>query len=373
MHKEVIMMKRDFVRLGVAGLCRGGYVTETVIGEKTVRLRAICDINPERLEKARKTFAEDLKVENLLCFTDFDEFLKSDIDAVYIATDAIYHVPLVEKAMAAGKHVLSEIPPVNSLEEAKRLRKIVKAHPELKYMAGENCCWWAFVESWKKLFEEGKLGDVVYAEAEYLHSVDFNKIEKPADGHWRNFNPAIKYLTHDLGPLLYIMNDRCKSVSCMVPDVSYNPYKTISAQNGVAIFKTEKGAVLRILICFGAYVGLDHNYAIIGTRGTVETDKTKKLEEAHYFARLSDEQGSIDEKIDIPITVKYPGEESHPRDGHGGADKKMLMAFIDCIINDKEPPIDVDLGIRMAIPGIIADISSQNGGAVTDIPDPEDF
>lgn len=366
-------MKKDVVKLGVVGLGRGGYVTETVIGEKKVQLRAICDINPEKLEAARKIFEDDLKVSELLCFTDFDEFLKSDIDAVYIATDAIYHVPFVEKAMEAGKHVLSEIPPVNSVEEAKRLRAIVKAHPELKYMAGENCCWWAFIESWKKMFDEGKLGDVVYAEAEYLHSEDFNKFVKPADGHWRTFNPAIKYLTHDLGPLLYIMNDRCVSVSCMVSDVSYNPYKTLSAQNGVALFKTAKGAIIRVLVCFGAYVGLDHNYEIIGTRGTVETDKTKPLSDAHYFARLSDIPGTIEEKIDVPVTLKYPGEISHPRDGHGGADKKMLMAFIDCIVNDTVPPIDVDLGIRMALPGIIADLSSQSGGTLMEIPDPEDF
>ena len=64
-------MKKDVVKLGVVGLGRGGYVTETVIGEKKVQLRAICDINPEKLEAARKIFEDDLKVSELLCFTDF--------------------------------------------------------------------------------------------------------------------------------------------------------------------------------------------------------------------------------------------------------------------------------------------------------------
>ena len=368
-------MKKDIVKLGVVGLGRGAYVAKTIIGEEKVQLRAICDKNPEKLKEAEKTFRDEMKVSDLLSFSDFDEFLKSDIDAVYIATDAICHVPFVERAMAAGKHVLSEIPPVNSVEEAKKLRATVKAHPELKYMAGENCCWWAFIDSWKKMYEAGKLGEAIYAEAEYLHSTDYLKFEedKPADGHWRTFNPAIKYLTHDLGPLLYILNDKCVSVSCMVPEVSYNPYKTISAQNGVAIFKTAKGAVIRILICFGAYVGFDHNFEIIGTRGTVETDKTKPLEDAHYFARFSDIPGTLEAKIDVPVTLQYPEEASVGAEGHGGADKKMVLSFVDCILNDTEPPVDVDLGIRMAIPGIIADISAQNSGAVMEIPDPEDF
>ena len=368
-------MKKDFIKLGVVGLGRGAYVVKTIIGEKKVQLRAICDKNPEKLKEAEKTFRDEMKVSDLLSFSDFDEFLKSDIDAVYIATDAICHVPFVKKAMAAGKHVLSEIPPVNSVEEAKELRATVKAHPELKYMAGENCCWWAFIDSWKKIYENGKLGEAIYAEAEYIHSKDFKEFEgmTPDKNHWRSFNPAIKYLTHDLGPLLYILNDRCVSVSCMTPTIAYSPFKDPELQNGVAIFKTAKGAVIRILTCFGAYVGFDHNFEIIGTRGTVETDKTKPLEEAHYFARFSDIPGTLEAKIDVPVTLQYPEEKSVGSEGHGGADKKMVLAFADCILNDTEPLIDVDLGIRMAIPGIIADISSKNGGALMKIPDPEDF
>jgi len=368
-------MKKDFIKLGVVGLGRGAYVVKTIIGEEKVQLRAICDKNPEKLKEAEKTFRDEMKVSDLLSFSDFDEFLKSDIDAVYVATDAIYHVTFVEKAMEAGKHVISEIPPVNSVEEAKKLRALVKSHPELKYMAGENCCWWAFIDSWKKMYESGKLGEVVYAEAEYIHSKDFKEFEGMTmdKNHWRSFNPAIKYLTHDLGPLLYIMNDRCVSVSCMTPDILYNPHKSPESQNGVAIFKTAKGAVIRILICFGAYAGFDHNFGIIGTRGTVETDKTKPLEKAHYFARFSDIPGTLEEKIDVPVALQYPEETSVGAEGHGGADKKMMMAFVDCILNDTEPPIDVDLGIRMAIPGIIADISSKSGGTAMEIPDPEDF
>lgn len=52
------------------------------------------------------------------------------------------------------------------------------------------------------------------------------------------------------------------------------------------IFRTAKGAVIRILIGLGMYAGFDHNFALYGTRGTILTDKTKPLEEAHSFAKL---------------------------------------------------------------------------------------
>lgn len=361
-------MKNKVVKLGVVGLGRGRGVVSEIVGEKNVKLTAICDHNPEKLASAIEHFKK-MNVEDLQCYDNFDDLIKSDIDAIFIATDAIYHVPYVIKAMDAGKHVISEIPAVNSLEEARMLKAAVKAHPELKYMCAENCCYWAFIQAWKQMYDDGKLGQAVYAESEYLHAKDFKEFKAedyPAE-HWRSYNPAIKYITHNLGPLLYIMNDKCVSVSCFEPDIRYCPYK-YGPENGVAIFKTAKGAVIRILISFGAYVGFDHNFAIMGTKGTLETDKVKPLEEAHSFARLSEIPGSINEKIEIPVTLKFPGEAAG---GHGGADKKMMLAFIDCIINDTEPPVDVDMGIRMSLPGIYAHESAVNGGTAIEIPDIE--
>lgn len=357
-------MSEKIVKLGVVGLGRGGIV-DNVFGEKNVKVTAICDHNPEKLNATKERFEK--RIGPVEAYDNFEDILKSDIDAILIATEAIYHVPYVIKALDAGKHVISEIPTVNSIEEAKQLKAAVKAHPELKYMAAENCCYWAFIQAWKKMYEEGKFGEAIYAESEYIHGCDIR--EKTAEdydpNHWRYFNPGIKYLTHNLGPLLYIMNDRCVSVSCMEPEVVYNPYRPVG-KNGVAIFKTEKGAVIRILICFDAFVGFDHNFALIGTRGTIETDKTKPLEDAHSFARFADIPGTLEQKVDIPVTLKFPGE---PNGGHGGADKKMLMDFVKCIIEDTEPPIDVDLGIKMSLPGIIAHESAMQGGTALEIPE----
>jgi predicted dehydrogenase len=133
-------------------------------------------------------------------------------------------------------------------------------------MAGENCFYWDFIEAWKKMYEDGKFGDVLYAESEYLHATHPDEI-KPFENenHWRCYNHAITYLTHNLGPLLYILGDRCVSVSCMVPTSGhYNPYRDQN-DNAVAIFRTAKGAVIRILIGFGMYVDYDHNFALYGT------------------------------------------------------------------------------------------------------------
>ncbi len=358
-------MKLDAVRLGVVGLGRGASVAEEAIGLDKYEICAICDNDPEKVEKTKKLY-ESKGCKNFKCFENYDEMLKSDINTVFIATYAIDHVNFAIKAMEAGKNVISEIPAVNSIEEAKTLRKAVKAHPEVKYICAENCFYWAFIQAYKGMYDAGKFGDIVYAESEYIHTYDFRtaKQEDFPKEHWRSYNPAIKYITHNLGPLLHIMNDRVVSVSCMHPEPAYTPYRP--PKNDVAIFKTAKGAVIKILICFDAFIGSTHNFELIGTKGSIMTDKSKPTEDAHSFGFFSDIPGRPHYATELPLKTFFPGESYG---NHGGADAKMMKDFIRCLLEDTEPPIDVDMAIRITIPGIIASESAKKGGEVMSIPD----
>ena len=362
-------MENKVIKLGVVGLKRGAYVAWTVIGDSNVVIRAIADSDPATLKACKEDYEKN-GVKDLLCFDNIEDLLKSDIDAVYIATDKPLHTKHTLMALEAGKHVLSEIPSIETIEEAKILRDAVKAHPELKYMAGENCFYWAFIEAWKKMYEDGKFGEILYAESEYLHAPHPDEI-KPyePENHWRRYNPAITYLTHNLGPLLYILDDYCVSVSCMVPDsAKYNQYRD-NNDNGIAIFKTAKGAVIRIFIGFGMYVGYDHNFAMYGTKGSILTDKTKPLEEATSFAKMYEVPNTFEKFFEIPVKLSNTGDVY----GHGGVDAKMMREFIKCIIDDTEPPIDVDMGIRISLPGIIAAESAKRGGELMKIPQIDDL
>ncbi len=357
-------MESKVIKLGVVGLKRGAYVAWTLIGDKNVVIRAIADRDPEALRLCKEDYEKN-GVKDLLCFNSIEELLESDVDAVFIATDKPLHTKHTVMALEAGKHVLSEIPAIETIEEAKILRDAVRAHPELKYMSGENCFYWEFIQSWKKMREEGKFGDILYAESEYLHSPHPDEL-KPytPENHWRRYSSAITYLTHNLGPLLYIMDDYCVSVSCMTPNsAKYNPHRD-GDENGVAIFRTAKGAVIRILIGFGMYVGYDHNFALYGTKGTILTDKTKPLEEAHSFAKLYEIPNTFERFFEIPVKLSKTDDVY----GHGGVDAKMIRDFIRCIIEDTDPPIDVDMGIRISLPGIIAAESAKRGGELLEIP-----
>ena len=357
-------MEKKVIKLGVVGLKRGGYVAGTVIGDDNVIIRAIADKDPVALKECKEDY-EKKGARDFLVFDNYEDLLKTDIDAVFIGTDKPYHAKHAIMALEAGKHVISEIPAIETLEEAKMLKAAVKAHPELKYFAAENCFYWSFIEAWKKMREDGKFGDIVYAEAEYLHSTHPDKL-KPYEpvNHWRASLNAITYLTHNLGPLLHIMDDYCVSVSCMAPETTYNPYRIGGSENGIAIFKTAKGAVIRIFIGFGTYAGFDHNFAIYGTRGSILTDKTEVLDEAHSFAKFYDIPDTFEKSFEIPVSLSSNGIT----EGHGGADQKMMRDFMKALVNDEKPPIDIDMGIKISLPGIIANESAKRGGELMQIP-----
>lgn len=217
------------------------------------------------------------------------------------------------------------------------------------------------------MHEQGLFGEISYAEAEYLHALDPEEFapDNYPPGHWRTINPAVKYLTHELGPLLYIMNDKCVSVSGMEADTVYNPYFPDIKSTGVALIKTEKGAVIRILVSFGAYTSYDHNFRICGTKGAIETGRLEVVDDAYSYANLQSIPGTFSKKIEIPVNSAYAGES---KEGHGGADHKMVAEFVRCLKTGEKPVLDVDFAINMSLPGVLAHESAVNGGTAIEIP-----
>ncbi len=120
------------VKVGIAGLGRLGKVQakNLCVGVDGAQLVVACSIVPAELDFAR----ENLKVEQT--FTDFDEMLKSDIDAVAIVTTSELHCGQIAKALDAGKHVFCEKSLGVTVEECKMAEAAVERHPEKVFFLG---------------------------------------------------------------------------------------------------------------------------------------------------------------------------------------------------------------------------------------------
>jgi len=55
--------------------------------------------------------------------------------------------------------------------------------------------------------------------------------------------------------------------------------------------------------------------------------------------------------------------------GHGTSEYLMVADFVDAVLNDKTPAIDVYFGLDMTLPGICAHESAENGSVPVEVPD----
>lgn len=345
------------LKVGVVGLGRGMSLLRTLALHKDAQIVAVCDMNEERAEKVKK----ELKLN--AAYADYDEFLRHDMDIVVVATPLPFHVENSIAALESDKHVLCEVPIANSIEECELLAKAVKKSKS-KFMFAENCNYWYFVEKWAEIVANGRLGKPTYAEAEYVH--DCRGIMRYADGTptWRASMPPIYYCTHSLGPILSILDDRCVSAIGMSTGANVAPgLGAIDME--VGLFRTEKGAIIKILCGFSVErKPAFHFYSIYGTGGCLEsirgTDK--------FAAYLKDEESSG--MSELPYGRDYPkAPEFATVGGHGTCEHFMVNAFVESIVQNTESPIDVYTGLDYSLPGLCAHISAQQGGKVVDIPD----
>ncbi len=97
--------------------------------QKGVRFVAVCDVNKNNLEEARKMLADHYGKDECACYSDFRELLaRKDIDAVIIATPDHWHALIAVTAARAGKAIYCEKPLTWSLGEGRAVVEAVKAN-----------------------------------------------------------------------------------------------------------------------------------------------------------------------------------------------------------------------------------------------------
>src|SRR5436309_1194798 len=99
--------------------------------------------------------------------------------------------------------------------------------------------------------------------------------EARAQGHtdarpvWRADQPPIQYLTHDLGPLLEVLDDRVVSVSCRSA-----PWRSkdapLRSDGQIALFQTARGALIKIMVTLNTSRPEEHRYRLFGVDGSCE-------------------------------------------------------------------------------------------------------
>lgn len=202
------------VRIGFVGV--GGMGTHHVrnlLKIDGVDLVAIADVHPTNAERAA-ALVEQAGQPRPTLYTrgerDFERLCaEADVDLVYNATPWKWHVPICIAAMENGKHTATEVPAATTIEDCWRLVETAERTRRHCVMM-ENCCYDRAEMMCLKMVQKGLLGELVHAEAGYLHDLRAVKFSTQGEGLWRRAHSMHRngnlYPTHGLGPVSQCMN-----------------------------------------------------------------------------------------------------------------------------------------------------------------------
>ena len=351
-------------KIGLVGIGRGtayGYLfAESPLTEVT----ALCDVSEKALEQHGRDFA----LSDRQLFTKYEDFLNAGCDIIVIGTPMPFHAGQVVGALDSGAHVLSEVTAASDLEGCVAIWKAVKRHPELKYMMAENCCYMAFARQWRDIALSGRLGDVYYAEADYVHEIR-GLIVDAATGEekWRVSRAPLHYCSHSLGPLLQMMPGdyivRCTGSGNRSTILDREGDGFIDMQ--VGLFQTKRGATIKVLRSSVATRKTPLcAYSVYGTKGMLETGRT-----GYDNTGLRYIEGEDDACVPIEISSSDRNAPEIARTGgHGTSEYFLARDFLDAVENDTVPPVDIVRALDMSVPGLIAHEAAKKGGVWMDIP-----
>jgi predicted dehydrogenase len=354
-------------KVGAVGLHRGGGLLRALATHPDVEIAALCDLNEEVLADVGR----DYGVPDEYLFSRFYEFVNAPLDIIAIATPIEFHAQQSIAAMESGKHVLCEQTAAYTVDDCERLVDAVK-HTGMTYMMAENYCYFHYIRQWKELVDQGKLGEIFYAEGEYIHEI-VHLLMDPATGekHWRYRRAPIWYCGHTLGPLLFLMDDRIvKATGAHAGRHKYPGESIAYLDMEVGLFQTYKGAVLKILRSQTAPRYHDMIfYSLYGTEGFVETGREGGWSGTKGLVFLEGEMPKEDgaQALDCPTSDPNAPPEAL-KGGHGTSEYYMVRDFVDAVANGTRPPIDVIRSVDFTIPGIIAHESAMSGGKWIDVP-----
>ena len=338
------------VKVGIAGygLCRfgGAFFYQN---HPNVEVVAATDLDPGRCAGlARAVGAKKT-------YSSCEEMIQKDkeIEAVYIATDAPTHAKLAVMGLNHGKHVCSAVPAVfgfQAEEEAEELFEAVKKSG-LKYAMNETSTFHADLWDKRTQYQAGALGKIIYSEGEYYHDFGPNGLPgyNPQNGKidvngWRRGLPPMWYPTHSNAYYVSITGGRFTDVSCLGTPGLYKEHKENQWKNPfgteVGMFKTSEGGISRMAVSWDmknahgemgrVYGQKPHNPSINGARPALP-----------------------------------PGVGAG---GHGGSHGQLTNDFIESILLNREPTVNIGDALNMTMAGVIAHKSALKDGEWMKIP-----
>jgi predicted dehydrogenase len=317
--------------IGVIGLGMGRDLLYTNTDPQTAfEVRALCAATPGK--------AERLAAERGVGFatTRYEELCeRPDVDVVAVYSPDHLHYEHCKRALECGKHVLVTKPMVTSAEHAVELTRLSESK-RLKFQVGETCRWYSSFRAAKRFYDDGDLGEIIYAEGHYVHEIkDFFQTTT-----WRLTAPQdfiYGGVCHPLDSLVWFLGD-IDEVHCLASRGGLSPYP--KEENFTLNLRFPSGVIAHVLGLYGIVhppmpmMGL----TIAGTRATAT---------ATFEDFQPSEVRIVFDKLDRnePAVINYPADTEGAY-GQGEAVRRYVADLEDAILNDYRPQEDAREGTK---------------------------
>src|SRR5215813_5696420 len=145
--------------IGIGG--RGTNLLQGVLEQPNAKVAALCDIKPDRLDKAATTAKRD----NPSTYTDWRRIIdRKDVDAVFIGTPPHLHSEMAIAALKSGKHVYCEKPLGVTAAQVKALVEAARGSNRV-LTAGQQLRSQRLLKEAVRQIHEGIIGDVIMIQA----------------------------------------------------------------------------------------------------------------------------------------------------------------------------------------------------------------
>jgi predicted dehydrogenase len=395
MHR-VPFERFDTVRVGIVGTgLRGRSVLGELLAIDGVKIVALADVVPDKVSLAAKMVTDKGQPAPTMYSGGEHAFEKlvarDDIDFVYTATPWEWHVPVMLAALAHGKHCGSECPIGTTLKD---LWALVDASEKARRhcLHLENCNYGYNEMLVNRMVHEGVFGEVLHAEAAYLHDLREILFENRDEGLWRRAwhtrSNSNLYPTHGLGPVSWYLDinagdryDYLVSVSgperglslhreATVPDKSDPKWreKYITGDLNTSILKTANGKTVMLQHDVSNARPYTRHNRVMGTKGTFEDYPPRIYVEG---GKGGERWNPIDEwkaKFEHPLWTEV-GELARKNGGHGGMDFVMAYRLIQTMRTGVAPDYDVYDAATWSAPMPLSEMSVAKGSAPMKFPD----
>lgn len=372
------------LRLGIIG-CGGRSAVAVYTREPKMNasIAACHDIDERRFPNMRKLFGDGIHTT-----TDLAEFLRHDLDAVFITSPDFAHEEHAVAALNAGVGVYLEKPMAITIEGCDNILRASK-RTGAKLFVGHNMRYMALFRKMKQLIDEGAIGEVKSVWCRHF-------ISYGGDAYFRDWHAESRNTTglllqkgaHDIDVIHWLSGHYSRRVSAFgnlavygglprrepgapggadwksehwppLEQKNFNPVMDVEDQS-VMIMELEGGVMGAYLQCHFTPDSC-RNYTIIGTEGRMENLGDAPNAPISIWNKRRDEFRRLGDKVHRGRMLKG---------GHGGADPKIVEEFLSYVRAEgpyatTATPLDARMSVAA---GYQATMSLRDGGTPREVP-----